>query len=61
MSNAVYGQLFGACIAYVLSQWLYTQEKPARFQRISMLDFVRDLWMGQLLAEWFLWYHPPTN
>lgn len=52
--NAVYGQLFGACIAYVLLHWLYTQEKPQRFQSISLLHFARQLWFSQLPAEWVL-------
>lgn len=52
--NAVYGQLFGACIAYVLLHWLYHVEKPARFHNVSMLDFTRDLWNSRLPAEWLL-------
>lgn len=52
--NAVYGQLFGACIAYVLLHWLYTQEKPRRFQGVSLLQFARQLWLSQLPAEWVL-------
>ncbi|EGK14140.1 ISGsu1 transposase [Desmospora sp. 8437] len=39
MENAVYGQLFGACIAYVLLHILYHWKKPRRFQTVSMLDF----------------------
>lgn len=52
--NAVYGQLLGACTAYVLLHWLYRVEKPARFHHVSMLDFTRDLWNSQLPAEWAL-------
>jgi IS4 transposase len=52
--NAVYGQLFGACIAYVLLHWLYTREKSRRFQDVSLLQFARQLWLSQLPAEWVL-------
>lgn len=52
--NAVYGQLLGACIAYVLLHGLYRVGKPARFHPVSMLDFTRDLWNSQLPAEWAL-------
>jgi hypothetical protein len=52
MENAVYGQLFGACIAYVLLHILYHWKKPRRFQTVSMLAL--DLWNLQLLPEWVL-------
>lgn len=52
--NAVYGQLFGACIAYVLLHILYHWKRPRRFQSVSMLDFMRDLWNLQLHPEWVL-------
>ena len=52
--NAVYGQLLGACMAYVLLHWLYTQEKPRRFQGVSLIQFARQLWFSQLPAEWVL-------
>ncbi|WP_240511970.1 IS4 family transposase [Paludifilum halophilum] len=53
--NAVYGQLFCTCIAYhVLLRRLYSQEKPVRFEKVSILDFMRNLWSVQLPAEWVL-------
>ncbi|MFD1426247.1 transposase [Kroppenstedtia sanguinis] len=42
--NAVNGQLFGACITYVLLHMLYNWKKPGHFRSVSMLDFMRDLW-----------------
>lgn len=52
--NAVYDQLFGSCIAYVLLHMFYNWKKPRRFQSVSMLDFMRDLWNFQLHPEWVL-------
>src|SRR5690606_9241016 len=50
--NAVYNQLYGALIAYVLLRWLYQEAKPTwRCVNLSFTDFLGKLRLGQLPAE----------
>jgi len=50
--NAVYNQLYGALIAYVLLRWLYQEAKPTwRCVNLSFTDFLRKLRLGQLPTE----------
>ncbi|PMB09905.1 IS4 family transposase, partial [Fischerella thermalis CCMEE 5273] len=53
--NAVYNQLFGALIAFVLLHWLYQQTQlPWRIASLSFTYFVRKLLLGQLPTEVYL-------
>ncbi|KMY57632.1 transposase [Geobacillus stearothermophilus] len=50
--NAVYNQLFGAFIAYVLLRWLYDQTKKQTNVSLSFISFVRRFFSGQLPLDW---------
>ncbi|PTX64785.1 DDE family transposase, partial [Melghirimyces profundicolus] len=50
--NAVYNQLYGAFIAYLLLNWLYQQTQPEwRTVKLSFVRFVRKLCWRQLPTE----------
>nr|WP_281287119.1 transposase [Paenibacillus hemerocallicola] len=52
--NAVYGQLFGALIVYVLLKWLYdgANSRLPRHVVLSFVPFSRFLVLGLLPVEW---------
>jgi hypothetical protein len=53
--NAVYGQLYSALIAYLLIHWLHSESRvPLHLQKLTPLEFMRKLWLGQLPPEWLL-------
>ena len=51
--NAVYNQLFAALLAYVIVTFVYTALAPkVKYQRLSLLSFLRKLLSYQLPLEW---------
>ncbi|MGL5513882.1 MAG: IS4 family transposase, partial [Sporomusa sp.] len=51
--NAVYNQLFAALLAYVIVNFVYTALAPkVKYQRLSLLSFLRKLLSYQLPLEW---------
>ena len=66
--NAVYNQLFAALLAYVIVTFVYTALAPkVKYQRLSLLSFLRKLLSYQLPLEWqvviqlFFLADPPSS